>query len=168
MDEVTEPFSSHRRSVSLVSWHEIRSLPKKCFRIGRHLSQIEKDDKHFDHRSLWIEQCQLYSTPPRYLISKPKLTDLLNQWIKLTVSTSVNKWNTNGKYKILKLETKKKKKRFLIILIISDELIRYELSFFYSYFVKFRNIFQRLFDNTLVIIRINVLLRRNPYLEWNL
>ena len=70
-------------------------------------------------------------------------------------------------WKVQDFETrnKKKKKRFLIILIISDELIRYELSFFYSYFVKFRNIFQRLFDNTLVIIRINVLLRRNPYLE---
>merc|ERR1712136_269014 len=69
MDEVTEPFSSHGRGVCLIGRHEICPLPKKRLRIGRHLGQIEKDDKHFDHRSLWIEQCQLYSTPPRYLIS---------------------------------------------------------------------------------------------------
>lgn len=78
MDEVTEPFSSHGRGVCLIGRHEICPLPKKRLRIGRHLGQIEKDDKHFDHRSLWIEQCQLYSTPPRYLISINQISKFIH------------------------------------------------------------------------------------------
>ena len=76
MDEVTEPLSSHGRGIRLIGRHEIRPLTKKRLRVGRHFSQVKKDDKHFDHCSLWIEQCQLYCTPPWYLIPKS------NQYIR--------------------------------------------------------------------------------------
>jgi len=70
MDEVTEPFGGHGGGVSFIGGHEIGPLAQKGLRIGWHFIQIEKDDKHFDNCSLWIEQSQLYRTPPRYVVSE--------------------------------------------------------------------------------------------------